>query len=276
MQPVSDPVERAHLKDTAGFSPPISRFDPAPTARGLVRRYWVPVWSLPDGLVSSQRVLPYPVCQLVVADDYAHLVGPRVGMSTKELSGTGWAFGAMLEPAAGSLLLGCPMATLIDRDIDLVAVTAIDSSLLIDAVRTLLRPDPAHPLAQATAAQTVEHALQPLQPVDDEGILINAVVALVESDPEITRVTDLTVHFGMTERSLQRLCAKRVGLSPKWLIQRRRLQDAAGRLAEVDRPALSDIAAELGYADQAHFTRDFHAVTGLTPSAYSSQRSLSP
>ncbi len=100
-------------------------------------------------------------------------------------------------------------------------------------------------------------------------------VALVESDPEITQVTDLTVRLGMTERSLQRLCAKRVGLSPKWLIQRRRLQDAAGRLAEVDRPALADIAAELGYADQAHFTRDFHAVTGLTPSTYSSQRSLS-
>ena len=39
-------------------------------------------------------------------------------------------------------------------------------------------------------------------------------------------MADVADAFGMTERSLQRLVLDRVGLSPKWLIQRRRLHDA--------------------------------------------------
>ena len=44
-----DPTERAHLRDAAGYSPPIHRFAPTPGLAGLVRRYWMPVWSLPEG-----------------------------------------------------------------------------------------------------------------------------------------------------------------------------------------------------------------------------------
>ena len=75
----------------------------------------------------------------------------------------------------------------------------------------------------------------------------------------------------MAERSLQRLCLRRVGLSPKWLIQRRRLHEAAGRLADPNRPTLTELASVLGYADQAHFVRDFRAVTGLTPGKYAAE-----
>ena len=31
---------------------------------------------------------------------------------------------------------------------------------------------------------------------------------------------------------------------------------------------MADLAAELGYADQAHFTRDFRALVGVPPSKY--------
>ena len=66
---------------------------------------------------------------------------------------------------------------------------------------------------------------------------------------------------------MQRLTRRRVGLSPKWLIQRRRLQEASVRLR--DKPAsLADVAADLGYADQPHFTRDFRSVTGMTPGEF--------
>ena len=114
-------------------------------------------------------------------------------------------------------------------------------------------------------------ALRGLLPVDAEGILVNELVAWVEARPGIARVGELCDRFAMTERSLQRVCARRIGLSPKWLIQRRRLHEAAGRLADPDRPSLTELAASLGYADQAHFVRDFRAVTGLTPGEYAAE-----
>ena len=75
----------------------------------------------------------------------------------------------------------------------------------------------------------------------------------------------------MNERFLQRLSAERIGLTPKWLIRRRRLQEAARHLAG-DASGLADLAASLGYADQAHFQRDFKSVTGMTPVTYARQR----
>jgi AraC-like DNA-binding protein len=72
----------------------------------------------------------------------------------------------------------------------------------------------------------------------------------------------------MNERSLQRLTARRIGLSPKWLVQRRRLHEAAELLRAGDPPDLAQLALQLGYVDQAHFGRDFRTVTGLTPGRF--------
>lgn len=85
------------------------------------------------------------------------------------------------------------------------------------------------------------------------------------------RVGQVCEKFAITERTLQRLTARRIGLSPKWLIRRRRLHEAAERLADRDRPDLARVAADLGYADQAHFIRDLRAVTGLTPGEFAAE-----
>ena len=58
-----------------------------------------------------------------------------------------------------------------------------------------------------------------------------------------------------------------IGLSPKWLLQRRRLHDAVEAL-KAGAGTLAEVAADLGYADQAHFTHDFRTVTGMTPGEY--------
>lgn len=266
-----DPTERAHLRDVEGYSPPIDRFAPAPGLADVVRRYWMPVWSLPAGASTTQRVLQYPVCLIVVSDSYAILVGPTTGLSTQELSGAGWALGAMLQPAAGSLLLGESVAPLTDTAVPLDTVPGLAGGRLTDQVHAALDDDPAEPSRQQDAVAAMEAALVPLLPVDEEGLLVNAIVEYVESDPDVHRVSQVCAKFDLSERRLQRLTARRIGLTPKWLVQRRRLQDAAERLSSATPPDLARVAAELGYADQAHFTRDFRTVTGLTPGEYAAE-----
>jgi AraC-like DNA-binding protein len=65
---------------------------------------------------------------------------------------------------------------------------------------------------------------------------------------------------------------RRLGLTPKWLIQRRRLQEAAERL-RAHGTTLGDMAAVLGYADQPHFIRDFARVTSMTPGEFAALHS---
>lgn len=272
-----DPVERAHLRDAKGFSPPVHRFAPSPALADVVRRYWLPVWSLAEGEVTVQRVLQYPVCLLVVSHDYAHVVGPQTGLSIKELSGSGWAAGAMLQPGAGSLLLGGPV-TITDSVLDLESVGTLDGAGLVARVREAMVPGPSDPERQRQAVAAIETALTGLGPLDEEGALVNAVVEHAEGDERMQRVGQLCEKFALSERSLQRLCARRIGLSPKWLIQRRRLHEAAellrppssagGAARAVD---LARVAADLGYTDQAHFGRDWRRVTGLTPGEFAAE-----
>ena len=83
-------------------------------------------------------------------------------------------------------------------------------------------------------------------------------------------VAQVCEEFDLTERALQRLVRRRIGITPKWLIQRRRLHEAAERL-RVGAGNLAAVAADLGYADQPHFTRDFQTVTGMTPGAFAAR-----
>jgi AraC-like DNA-binding protein len=260
-----DPTERAHLLDASGYTPPIHRFAPSPDLAPLVRRYWMPVWSLPEGRVSVQRVLQYPVCLIVVSHEYALLVGPSSGLSTQELSGAGWALGTMLQPAAGLALVGGPVERLTDQ-----AVPLADAAL-VQRIRDAIGGEPDDPDRQQAGVAAVEEALAALLPVNEEGLLVNAVVEYVEGDPGVQRVGQVCEKFSISERTLQRLTARRIGLSPKWLIQRRRLHESAERLAGDERPDLARVAADLGYSDQAHFGRDFRAVTGLTPGEFAAE-----
>lgn len=276
----ADDVERAHLRDARGFSPPVHRFSPPPELADVVRRFWLPVWSLPPGEVTVQRVLQYPVCQVVVGHDYAHLVGPCSGLGTKRLSGSGWVVGAMMQPAAGAVLLGGPMTGLRDRTVELEQAERLATPQLVEDVRAVMAPDPADPERQRRAVGIAGAALRALLPVDEEGLLVNAIVEYVEGDSDVQRVGQVCEKFAISERSLQRLLARRVGLTPKWLVQRRRLHEAAERLrrnAAAERPGgcgrvdLAAVAADLGYADQAHFSRDWRAVTGLTPGGFAAE-----
>ena len=266
-----DPTERAHLRDAAGWAPPIFRYLPDPGLEGLVRRYWLPVWALPPGASTVQRVLQYPVCLLVVSHDYARMIGVQTGLGRQELTGAGWALGVMLQPAAGEMLLRRPVSTLTDAFVDLTEVPGVDGAAVVAGVRRLLAPDPTAEEAHRDAIEVVEEALLGLGAPDEEGLLVNRVVAFVEEHGDVQRVGQVCEEFGMGERALQRLTRRRIGLSPKWLVQRRRLHEAAERLRAHERVDLAAVAVELGYADQAHFTRDFRTVTGLTPGAFAAE-----
>ena len=265
-----DPIERAHLREPGDVSHVMYRYPAAPGFDGLLQRFWIPVWSVPPGREAPQRVLQYPVSLVVVSPEYARFYGVVSGLSTTTLAGDGWAVGVMCAPAAGALIAGGPMSAYTDRYVDVAEVLGGAGGELAARVRAAMAGDPNAPAAHAAAMDAFGDALRPFLPVDDDGLLVNEVVAFVEGDPGVTRVAQVCERFGLPERTLQRLVQRRLGLTPKWLVQRRRLHEAVERLREGS-TGLGEVAAQLGYADQAHFTRDFARVTGSTPGQFAAR-----
>jgi AraC-like DNA-binding protein len=98
--------------------------------------------------------------------------------------------------------------------------------------------------------------------------VIRETVERVIDDRSIVRAEQVADLMGLSLRSLQRSFRKYVGVSPKWIIQRYRLHEAAEALAAGTIGSMSELALRLGYFDQAHFIRDFKSVVGVAPSAY--------
>ncbi|WP_299450417.1 AraC family transcriptional regulator [uncultured Serinicoccus sp.] len=269
----TDPVDRAHLTGASRPSPPIYRYPPSPDLGDLVERYWIPVWSL--AVPSTQSTLQHPACLVVISNTYARFFGVVRGRSSVTLEGEGWAVGTLLRPAAGRLLLGRSVATVRDSHLDLSQLPGPGTQALVVQVRRAMADAPGSPDAHAEAIAETERWLRAYLPVDDAGLLVNDLMTWVRDHPEVTRVDELARRAGLGERALQRLIEQRVGLSPKWLIQRRRLHDAVAALKVGPGPeSLSELAARLGYADQAHFTHDFRAVTGMTPGEFGGDQPL--
>lgn len=143
------------------------------------------------------------------------------------------------------------------------------------------------PLGEACGAPLHDLAAAILHPVDDQAGLLHladwlrairrpspqtgwAIVAVqrIIEDPDIMSVDALCQRLGCQRRQLQREFRSHVGASPKWVLRRHRLQEAALRLEQGDIENLAALAADLGYADQAHFCRDFRTAVGRSPSAF--------
>ena len=75
----------------------------------------------------------------------------------------------------------------------------------------------------------------------------------------------LAAAVGCSHRHLVKQFTEQIGLGPKVLARVLRFGQAAGRLTRDSGGHLADIAHDCGYYDQAHFTRDFRAFAGVTP-----------
>ncbi|MBZ0318918.1 MAG: helix-turn-helix domain-containing protein, partial [Anaerolineae bacterium] len=78
----------------------------------------------------------------------------------------------------------------------------------------------------------------------------------------------LAESFAISQRHLERLYQRQVGMSPKKYAQLLRVETARLALKDMRLPTTTHLAVELGFYDQSHFIREFQAVIGMTPYRY--------
>ncbi|MBD2763106.1 helix-turn-helix transcriptional regulator [Kocuria sp. cx-116] len=104
--------------------------------------------------------------------------------------------------------------------------------------------------------------------VSDEARLPNSLAEMAGSNSSVVTVGDLAAALNVSTRTVHRLAAQYIGLTPHALIRRRRLQEAAEHIRSEPEASLSSVAAAHGFSDQAHFARKFQRFLGQTPREY--------
>lgn len=242
---------------------------PAAAARAVVDAYWHVRWDLGDDVI-DQVIVDRPAITVTVESGNvpAPLVvtGVSSGAWSRRISGAGAVFGIRLCPAGLAVLSDLmpgdvadattALTPLLDRDLHAVAVAVAQAG---------------DPTAMARAADAAVVGRLVGRGPTRAGIVANRVLdELSGSDPP-RGGSELAQRVGVSERSVQRALAATLGHGPKWVARRIRIQAVAQAVAVRDQVDLAALAVELGYADQAHLTGDFRAVTGTTPGAYRRQ-----
>lgn len=241
------------------------RWAPAADLAGFIEHFWSVQWTLGEGEHQQVETLPYPSVHLVFERGASEIVGVMRGKFVRELSGEGCVFGIKFHPGAFRPFYGRPVKELANRRIppaNVLGATFKKWEREILAAASV-------PERQAVAENFLLERLPPFDPEIDR---ITALTRRIIDDRTIVRVEQLAELSGLGVRALQRLFGEYVGATPKWVIGRYRIQDALERVrSPLHGVNWATLARELGYADQAHFIRDFKGLIGATPRAFATQ-----
>jgi AraC-like DNA-binding protein len=230
----------------------------------FIDHYWIIHWDLRDHEPYVSENLPHPCVHLVFEKGKTAIFGVVTGKFTRVIEGLGGVFGIRFRPGAFFSFVRTPVSKFTDITLSVSDVFGLDTAEIKELEEAILS-------AQTEDAQVelAELFLRERLPDRDENIaLINQIVEFIVTFREVTLVDAVVSNFHIGKRTLQRLFSQYVGVSPKWVIKRYRLQQAADQLAAgevVDWPRL---ALDLGYFDQAHFIKDFKTIVGKTPAEY--------
>ncbi|GGK57221.1 AraC family transcriptional regulator [Planomonospora parontospora subsp. parontospora] len=234
------------------------RHAPSPGVSAYVEHFWVVTWTdLAEPY--EQRIVSHPTVNMIIGPDFHRIAGVIRGGFSYTMRGSGRVLGARFRPGGFRPFLGGPVSELTGHFAEIGEMYGTAGAALVEQVLAEPRP--------RSAVALTEAFLLGLEPERDPLVEeVAALVATAESDVSVTRVDELAAGSGRSVRSLQRLFRDYVGVGPKWVIRRFRLHEAAERVRQG--LGLAALAAELGYTDQAHLTRDFTAAVGMPPAAY--------
>ncbi len=239
----------------------LTRHAPSTDLAYFVEWYWIIHWDLRGQAPYTQDVLPYPSVNLAIEEHQSGLFGVVTGKFTRTLINSGRVVAAKFRPGGFYPFVQSPISQFTNK---VTPITHIFGTNGDNLERSLLSAK-----QDADALAQLEHFLRERTPQHDPHIApINEIINAIIMDRSIMRVDELVGRSTMNKRTLQRLFNQYVGISPKWVIQRYRLQDAADQLIKDKATNCTDMALRLGYFDLAHFIKDFKTIVGLSPAEY--------
>jgi len=237
--------------------------DPSPDLAPFVECHWVARWSLPAPY--EQRILACSCVNLVVGTHQPGVHGVTTSCRSVVLEGDGWAVGTRFRPGAFRAFAGeLELAALTDRVVTLPDVFGAAGRTLDLAIHAAG--------AERARLALLEDFLRARRPaLDGDALRVGRIVELARAVPELTQAAALASAGGVSIRVLERLFRRYIGVGPKAVLRRLRVQAAVDCASSSDDVDWAALARRCGYFDQAHLIREFKAAVGQTPRRYAAR-----
>ena len=238
------------------------QFGPAEAFRSLVDAYWI---NRPEaaGGASPDRVLPDGCIDLIFRSDEAG--GGRLFSSALVDrpvyfggASAAWYVGVRFRPAMARALLDIEPAECRGRNIPATEIDAAFAALERELQDCAMPEQALAKLRHAVEARLAkrEREAAPAR--------VREAIALLARAGDVAQMHKVARALGITERSLHRDLTHWSGLAPKPLARILRMQRALAAIRSGHMP-LAHTALQMGYADQAHMTRELKKLTDFTP-----------
>jgi AraC-like DNA-binding protein len=205
---------------------------------------------------------------------YAIIGGARAAAYMRDVSVATRSVGAQLQPGAARALLGAPEDALASQHTPLDALWgARQTDAALEQVHAAGGLERQLAVFEALLAQRVLDALGGTHgPRGLHPAIAATLGPLAQENPSIA---GLVTRSGYSHRRFIALFRGAIGLSPKEYARVMRF-DRALTLAADPTQSWAEIALTAGYSDQAHLSREFSALAGMSPQAWRRTGAASP
>lgn len=166
----------------------------------------------------------------------------------------------IFKPGRLTTLTGAPASAVLDAIVD---VSSVLDATFCDRLHELRR----RPAANRSAIAGIESLLMgQLDRSASQPPFLDRLQRVIARIPSM-RVHELSSHFDLVPRSLQRRFTSELGMPPKTFGRLVRLHETLWRIqtTEAAQHNWAHLASQTGFADQSHLHREFRALVGLSP-----------
>ncbi len=230
-----------------------------------VRERIAPTGATVAAVVLGDPIRLIPAGGASITAETGFMIGPHDRPVVNEPQGETYCVGIVTRPAGCRPVFGLSPAALNGRVLELLEAWPRGNALRL-ALSSSNSP--------GEALDLVESTLGTQEPFSRLAFArCAAAVQALTADP--TRpVADIAAALGVSHGHLDRQFVEQVGLSPRTLARILRVRRLLDHIDVHETVAWADMAADLGWFDQAHLIRDFLRHTGVTPTEYvTAQRS---
>jgi len=211
-----------------------------------------------DGERHVQRIIPDGCIDLLFTEGELIVAGPDTESVELEIAPNRSFVGLRFRAGVAPAVLGVPAHELLDQRIDASEVLGLRVTSLVDDLASARSPR----AAAAHLEQAVTRWLHEAAPGD---ALVARAIDAVKAPRADWSVSALAASLGVSERQLRRRFVDAVGYGPKFLERVLRLRRFILAASTSRKSGLAALAAQAGYADQPHLTRECRELTALTP-----------